>query len=140
MRAAGRADADLIVFLTGSAVMGVSAVIFPLMPTGVGSAAVLAVVNFPAAFPFGVTAAALAVVTPPHLRAQVAALFLLVTNLVGLALGPWLVGVLTDRVFHDEQAIGMALALLAGSGHVAAIACMGMARARFRAAAQVSWN
>ena len=140
MRAAGRADADLIVFLTGSVVMGVSAVIFPLMPTGSGAAAVLAVVNFPAAFPFGVTAAALTVVTPPHLRARVAALFLLVTNLVGLAVGPWLVGALTDRVFHDEKAIGMALALLAGFGHLLAIGCMGLARSRFRAAAQVSWN
>lgn len=141
LRAQGKLDADLIVFLVGSVAMGVAAVIFPLMPTGFSSAAVLAVVNFPAAFPFGITYAAIAVVTPPHLRAQVAALFLLVTNLLGLAVGPWLVGALTDRVFHDEKAIGLALSLLAGAGHVAATGCMIAARARFRAAAgRVSWN
>ena len=110
------------------------------MPSGAASAAVLALVNFPAAFPFGITFAAIAIVTPPHLRAQVAALFLLVTNLIGLALGPWLVGVLTDRVFHDEKAIGLALALLAGGGQLAASGCMAAARGRFRAAAKVPWN
>ena len=141
LRSTGMLDADLIVFLVGSVSMGIAAVVFPLMPTGFSSAAVLAVVNFPAAFPFGISFAAIALVTPPHLRAQVAALFLLVTNLIGLALGPWLVGVLTDRVFHDEKAIGLALSLLAGAGHLAATGCMLGARARFRAAAaQVSWN
>lgn len=140
MRARGRSDADLIVFLVGSVSMGLTAVIFPLMPSGAASAAVLALVNFPAAFPFGITFAAIAIVTPPHLRAQVAALFLLVTNLIGLALGPWLVGVLTDRVFHDEKAIGLALALLAGGGQLAASGCMAAARTRFRAAAKVPWN
>ncbi len=141
LRSEGKLDADLIVFLVGSVTMGLAAVVFPLMPTGLSSAAVLAVVNFPAAFPFGITFAAIAVVTPPHLRAQVAAIFLLVTNLIGLALGPWLVGVLTDRVFHDEKAIGLSLSLLAGAGHLAATGFMLGARARFRAAAaHVSWN
>ena len=140
MRAGGRLDADLIVFLIGSLAMGLTAVVFPLMPTGFGSAAVLALVNFPAAFPFGITFAAIAVVTPPHLRAQTAALFLLVTNLLGLAVGPWLVGLLTDRVFHDEKSIGLALSLLAGTGHLGAMACMAAARSRFRRAAQLSWN
>ncbi len=140
MRVRGKLDADLIVFLAGSIGMGLAAVVFPLMATGFGSAAVLAVVNFPAAFPFGVSFAAIAVVTPPHLRAQVAALFLLVTNLLGLAVGPWLVGYLTDRVFHDELAIGKALSLLAGAGHLGATGCMLAARTRFRKAAAVSWN
>ncbi len=140
MRARGRTDADLVVFLAGSVAMGVTAVIFPLMPTGTGSEAVLALVNFPAAFPFGITFAAVSVVTPPHLRAQASALFLLITNLIGLALGPWLVGVMTDQVFHSEQAIGTALACLAGGGHLLATGCMLAARGRFRRVAQISWN
>ncbi|MBI3792959.1 MAG: MFS transporter [Gemmatimonadetes bacterium] len=140
LRARGHGDADLIVFLVGSVAMGLTGVLFPLMPTGTGSAVVLAFVNFPAAFPFGITFAATALVTPPHLRAQVAALFLLITNLVGLALGPWVVGLLTDRVFHDERAIGHSLAWLAGAGHLLASGCMWAARRRFRAAIQLSWN
>lgn len=140
LRAAGRADADLVVFLAGSVAMGITAVIFPLMPTGTGSAVVLALVNFPAAFPFGITFAAVSVVTPPHLRAQASALFLLITNLLGLAVGPWVVGVLTDQVFQSEQAIGVALACLAGGGHLLATGCMLAARGRFRRVAEISWN
>ena len=134
MRARGVRDADLVVFLTGSLAMGISATLFPLMPSGWSSAAMLAVVNFPAAFPFGVTAAALNSVAPNRLRGQVSALFLLVTNLIGLALGPWAVAFLTESVFHDDLAIRYSLALVAAVGHGLALTCMILARRPYRMA------
>ena len=134
MRARGVRDADLVVFLTGSLAMGVSATLFPLMPSGWSAAVMLAVVNFPAAFPFGVTAAALNSVAPSHLRGQLSALFLMVTNLVGLALGPWAVAYLTESVFHDDQAIRYSLATVAAVGHGLALVCMVAARRPYRQA------
>ncbi|MBI2795200.1 MAG: MFS transporter [Gemmatimonadetes bacterium] len=134
MRGRGRADADLVVFLAGSLAMGVAATLFPLMPTGVGAAAVLAVVNFPAAFPFGVTAAAINGVAPNRIRGRLSALFLMVTNLLGLALGPWVVALLTERLFHDDLSIRYSLAILAAVGHGLALACMLAARRPYRAA------
>ena len=134
MRARGIRDADLVVFLAGSLAMGISATLFPLMPTGWSAAAMLAVVNFPAAFPFGVTAAALNSVAPGHLRGQLSALFLLVTNLIGLALGPWAVAFLTESVFHDDLAIRYSLAIVAAVGHALALVCMIAARRPYRAA------
>ena len=134
LRARGRADADLIVFLAGSLSMGVGATIFPLMPTGVGAAAVLALVNFPAAFPFGVTAAAINGVAPSRIRGRLSALFLMVTNLLGLAVGPWVVAYMTEQLFHDDQAIRYSLAILAAVGHSLALLCMLAARRPYRAA------
>ena len=56
-------------------------------------------------------AATLQLVTPAQLRGRVSAIYLLVTSLVGMSLGPAIVGFLTDRVFADPQRIGTALAL-----------------------------
>jgi hypothetical protein len=51
-------------------------------------------------------------VTPPEMRGQVVALYLLISNLLGLTLGPLLVALGTDRIFHDDLAVGRSLALL----------------------------
>lgn len=57
-------------------------------------------------------AAALQIVTPNQMRGQVSALFLLVMNGLGLALGPAIVGALTDFVYHDEMMVGMSIATM----------------------------
>lgn len=51
-------------------------------------------------------------VTPPHLRARVSALFLLIVNIVGIGLGPTAVAFATDTVFKDPTAVGRAIALV----------------------------
>lgn len=56
-------------------------------------------------------AAALQVATPAQLRGRVSAIYLMVTSLVGMSMGPAIVGFLTDYVFADPQRIGTALAL-----------------------------
>jgi hypothetical protein len=47
------------------------------------------------------------------MRAQVAALYFLLANLIGIGLGPTVVALLTDFVFADDAAIGQSLALSA---------------------------
>jgi MFS family permease len=49
------------------------------------------------------------------MRGQISAIYLFVINLVGIGLGPFLVGYLTDNAFHDEAAVGRSLAIVAGS-------------------------
>jgi MFS family permease len=61
------------------------------------------------AAPIGSCYAALQTVLPNQVRGQAVALFIFVTNLGGLTLGPLLPGLLNDYVFHDEQAIGRSL-------------------------------
>ncbi|MCB2059675.1 MAG: MFS transporter [Novosphingobium sp.] len=56
--------------------------------------------------------AATQVVTPPELRGRVSAIFVLVTGLIGMALGTFLVGFVTDKVLGDPQKLGTSLILL----------------------------
>jgi MFS family permease len=65
--------------------------------------------------------AALQIITPNQMRAQVTALWLFVLNVIGFGMGPTIVALLTDFLFHDEARIGDALAMASGSLGVVAI-------------------
>lgn len=67
---------------------------------------------FAQSFPYGIASASLAIVAPAALRGQLVALYLMISNLVGLTLGPLLVALLTDNFFHDDAAVGLSLSLL----------------------------
>ncbi len=56
--------------------------------------------------------AATQVVTPPELRGRVSAIFVLVTGLIGMAFGTFLVGFFTDMVLGDPMKLGTSLILL----------------------------
>lgn len=60
----------------------------------------------------GPAVAQLQLVTPPHLRGQVAALFVMVFNLMGLCIGPVAVGYMTDHLFRDPMKIHYSITLL----------------------------
>jgi hypothetical protein len=59
-----------------------------------------------------VAPAALQVIAPNQMRAQISATWMLVLNLVTAGLGPTAVGVITDAVFGDPQAVGASMALV----------------------------
>ena len=61
---------------------------------------------------FALAIAALQGITPNRMRAQVSALMLFMTNLLGLALGPSAVAAITDFVFADDAALAYSLSLL----------------------------
>jgi MFS family permease len=109
---AGRVDGALRVGMIGAAGMLISATAYPLMPTAALAVTWLTVVNFFAAFPWGAASAAAAEMVPPPLRAQGAALYFLVMNLVSAILGPTSVALVTDYVFRDESALRYSLAVV----------------------------
>lgn len=51
------------------------------------------------------------VVTPPHLRGRVSAIYVLVTGLLAMAGGPATVGFITDKLLGDEKQVGLSLIL-----------------------------
>jgi MFS family permease len=108
----GKLDGPIRVGMIGAAGMLVSATAYPLMPTAAASVAWLVVVNFFAAFPWGAATAAAAEIVPPAMRAQGAAVYFFILNLVAATLGPTAVAWCTDFVFHDEQSIRYSLALV----------------------------
>ena len=67
---------------------------------------------FCASLSMAVAPAALQVVAPNQMRAQISATWMLVLNIVTGAAGPYAVGVLSDSVFGDPMAVGKSMALV----------------------------
>ncbi len=70
--------------------------IFYLWPDGRGALALAALPALLGGLYLGPTFAITQALVPPHMRAQAAAVLLLVLNLIGMGLGPQLIGILSD--------------------------------------------
>ena len=116
LRERGYADAPVRVILFVAALWLLPACLGPLAPSArLALLAAIPIVLLLNAY-FGVGVAALQLITPNRMRAQVSALLLFLTNLFGLALGPSAVAAITDFAFGDDLALRyslMALPLLA---------------------------
>ena len=113
LRQRGRTDAYMRVVMLAACAMAPCAILFPLVGSEVIMLLLLALVVFFGAMPAGVAAAALQSVTPNHMRAQVSALYLFFANLIGMGVGPGLVGFFTDYVLFDPGKLNIALSLTA---------------------------
>jgi MFS family permease len=108
--AKGRTDIHLLYF-GGVAVVGTLAMWAAIAsPSLFGCMAFLSVFNFLNSFG-GVAAAALQITTPNNYRGQTSSLFLVVFNLIGIGVGPTLVGAFTTYLFRDDGMVGWAIAL-----------------------------
>ena len=98
----GRRDAPLLIVIGGAFIFTPTGIIAPLMPTPELAFTVLAIntVGIAATSATGVTA--LLQITPGHIRGLTVALYYLTISIAG-AIGPWMVGQLSDRVFGNEQ-------------------------------------
>jgi MFS family permease len=111
----GRKDGHMRAALYGTLVLVPAAVLAPLMP----SPWLTVLLMVPYAVGSGMATAsgpaALMVIAPNEMRAQVSALYWFVISTLGIAIGPLAVALLTDRLFHDEAKVGTALALVAAA-------------------------
>ena len=107
----GVLSANLVVSVAAAASALGFAMLFPLMGSMTAALILLWPTLFFAAMPFGCGTATLPIITPNRLRAQVVAVYLLIANLLGLTLGPTLVGAITDFVFKDPTQIGLSMAI-----------------------------
>ena len=109
----GYADANLRVNLLSTLLVLPTAILYPLMPNPWLALVVFGFHCYCTTVGTGPLAAALQVITPNQLRAQLSAVFLLIFNLVGTGLGPLVVGFMTDHVFHDDKALRYSLSCTA---------------------------
>jgi MFS family permease len=89
------------------------AVWLPLATSASTALLLLGVVTAFLTLPTAVAPTALQLVTPNRMRAQVSALYLLWTNLIGTGAGPLVVGMTTDVGFGREEALNLSLAAVA---------------------------
>ena len=87
---------------------------------------------FFSSFPMATSAAALQVMAPNQMRAQVTALFFVFMNLLGTTGGSSLVALSTDYLFHDDLAVGYSMSLITAAAGLtgAAILSLGLRSCR----------
>lgn len=141
MLARGQTDAKLrvgVIAAIGNLACGAA---YTLAPTATLSVAALVPYNFFASFAFGAAVAAIQEITPNRMRAQVGALFVSTMTLIGLGLGPSIVGVLTDRVFGNDADVRYSLLAVTVAGLALAAGLLGAGLAPYRrsVANRASW-
>jgi MFS family permease len=128
----GSKDAPIVVALLsacGIAVFGCLPSVMPTVP-------LIWVALFVAGLTFnaynGVGPMAINQVTPNQYRAQVSAVYLFVVNALGLGVGPTLVPLLNDHLFHDPLKIRFSLIIVVFCAAVAAIILLMIVRPVYR--------
>ncbi len=93
--------------------------------------ALIATMVFLSAFSTGLVPTAIQLITPNELRGQISALYLLLTGLIGLGIGPTAVALLTDYYFEDTMKVGAAMAIVIAASLTIAVLIMQSGRKAF---------
>ena len=132
----GRTDAPMLAAVVGAAGMLIPAVAFTLVDSLNMSLGLLVLAMFFASFPMPTSTAAMQMLAPNQMRAQVSALFLLISNLIALGIGTTLVALLTDRWFGTPKAVGESMAVVNAVATLAAVALLWLGCRHFRLSLQ----
>jgi MFS family permease len=130
----GAVDAVLRLVVWGAAAMAPLTVTMALAPEAWLAIAIIVPVTFFMAWPPGLGVAALQAATPNSVHGRVVAIYLVAVNLLSVSLGPLLVGIFNDHVFHSDNAIGETLAILASINYPLAAAALFLSLGPFRRA------
>lgn len=112
LTARGVLDAPLKVAAFGYVGTGVFGGLAPLMPAPELALALFVPATFLATLPYPLAGTSIQLVTPNRLRGQMSALYMLVINVVGLGLGPVIVGAFTDFLFTEPSDVRYSLAIV----------------------------
>lgn len=129
----GHSDAVIRASLFGAVVAFPFAVLAPLMPTTAGLFLLLAISSFLLGIPQGLPPAAFGALAPNRLRARLTAIYLLITSLIAVAIGPALVAATSDFILRDPKRIGEALAIVNALTLPLAIVCLKAGLPHYRA-------
>ncbi|HEV2703530.1 MAG TPA: MFS transporter, partial [Steroidobacteraceae bacterium] len=108
----GRLDAQLRVAAFGYVGCGIFGALAPLMPSAPAALAMLAPAIFCSNMPYSCAGTAIQLIVPNRARAQVTAIYVTFTTLVGLVVGPIVIGLMTDHVFRDPAQVRYSLAIV----------------------------
>jgi MFS family permease len=110
----GYLAAPLRVAAFGFVGCGAFGALAPLMPSAEGCLALLIPAVFLSNTPYACAGSSIQLIVPNRARAQVTALYITLTTLVGLGVGPLVVGLMTDHVFRNPADIRYSLAVVVG--------------------------
>ena len=113
MRAGGDGGAPLRVGVIGAVGATVCLVALSRVDTAAQALAAIAGASFSVTLPLALITTVMQHVTPNAMRGVVNGLYVVATNVLGLALGPTLVAATTDFVFADPKAVANSLGVVA---------------------------
>lgn len=129
----GELDAQLKVAAFGFIGCGVLGALAPLMPDARAALALLAGAVFLSSMPYPCAGTAIQLIVPNRARAQVTAIYITIITLMGLVVGPLVIGLMSDHVFTGVDGVRYSLAaVLAVAAPVMCILLL-IARAPYRA-------
>jgi|TARA_B100000315_G_scaffold172412_1_gene160882 MFS family permease len=106
----GHADAYVRTILVSSALTIVPSVWAPLAGNASSTLVWLVPAEFLSASYIGVLAMAMVAITPNQMRGQITAMYIFVTNMLGLAIGASILAAFTDFVYRDESMLHYSIA------------------------------
>ena len=130
--AKGFRDGEMRTAVIGGLAMTPLAVLTPLAPDPLTAIVLLSAATFALSFPQAFPPTLLQLMAPNRLRAQVTAIFMLVSVLTAYTIGPALVALLNDYVFRDDAALRYSLALVSAVLTPAGAACLMFGMKPFR--------
>jgi MFS family permease len=128
----GRTDGPMLAGFIGAVGLLVPAVVFTQVDSLANSLALLVVAMFFASFPMPTSTAAMQTLAPNQMRAQISAVFLLISNLIALGIGTTLVALLTDKVFGSPKAVGNSMSIVNLVATLLAVALLWFGCRQFR--------
>lgn len=132
----GHSDAAMRAGVIGAVGMIIPAMLFTQVDQLWLSVALLVPAMFFASFPMPASTAAMQMLSPNQVRAQVSAGFLLVSNLLALGFGTTLVALITDRYFGTPGAVGDSMSIVSCVASVLTIVLLFKGSKYFRASMQ----
>jgi MFS family permease len=112
LAARGHLDAHLKVAAFGFVGCGLFGALAPLMPNATLALLLLAPALFLSMMPYACAGTAIQLIVPNRARAQITAVYVTFTTLVGLFFSSVVVGLITDRVFSNPADIRYSLAIV----------------------------
>lgn len=128
---AGRRDASIIVALGCMLVASVPAAIAPIVQNGALTLLLSGIAVSGYASAVALAPAAFPVVIPNEMRGQIYALYLLTISILGYAVGPVVVALITDNWFQNEAMVGWSMAIVAMVAGPVAILLWVLSRKQF---------
>ncbi|MEN8665587.1 MAG: MFS transporter, partial [Polycyclovorans sp.] len=117
----GQTDAALRMGVLAALVAIGGGALYLLAPNGTLAAIALVPPVFALAMPFGAAPAALQEIVPNRMRGQTTAVYLFMTNMIGLGIGPTAIALFTDYVFADDNALRWSMLIVGASASLASI-------------------
>ena len=113
LRARGLGDQSLRIAAAAGLAATCSLLLLPWQADPYAGLACVFGASFFVTLPLALMTSSMQMVTPNDMRGVVSGLYVVTTNVIGLALGPTLVAASTDYLFADPKAVAKSLALVA---------------------------